>query len=68
MNVTSVKGWSALHVAVYVNDLYLTHELVHNGAHILLKNFDGVSPFQLAINLRKSLVLDYFLQLQCFLV
>lgn len=68
VNTISSKGWTPLHLGVFVGDLYIVHELVRNGGDPLLCNDKNVSPFQLAINLSKSLLLDYFLHLPCFLV
>ena len=64
----SNTGWTPLHLGVFFDDLFIVHELITNGADPLLLPSNNVTPFQLAINLNKSLILDYFVQLPCFLV
>ena len=71
-NVLTKAGLSPLHLAVYNNDLYTTHELFQHGADPLVESrsamVDEGTPFQLAINLKNTLVLDYFLLQSTFLV
>ena len=59
---------SALHVAVCVDDIYLVHELIQSGANPLLTKDGCASAFQMAIDMKRILILDYFLQLSLFLV
>lgn len=68
INKPSKDGWSPLHLAVYVGDLYITHEIIIGGGDPLLSVNGDVTPFQLAINYERILILDYFLQLPMFLV
>ena len=71
-NVLTKAGLSPLHLAVSNNDLYTTHELFQYGADPLIESrsamVDEGTPFQLAINLKNTLVLDYFLLQSSFLV
>ena len=71
-NVLTKAGLSPLHLAVSNNDLYTTHELFQYGADPLIESrsamVDEGTPFQLAINLKNTLVLDYFLLQSSFLI
>ena len=69
-NTLTKAGLSPLHLAVYNNDLYITHELFQQGADPLIHSHttEEGTPFQLAINLKNTLVLDYFLLQSSFLV
>ena len=66
-NQLSTDGLSPCHLAVMVGDLHIIHELVRAGGDPLVKNAE-ITPFQLAIDLKKSVVLDYFLHMPSFLV
>ena len=68
-NALTRDGLSALHFGVYNNDLYLVHALIQYGADpcIVSRSHEG-TPFQLAINLKSELVLEYLLLLPSFLV
>ena len=69
MNTLSNDGWSPLHLSVYAGKLTVVHEIMKYGGDPLLHSGLGVSPFQLAIDLKRSLILDYFLYMPaCFLV
>lgn len=69
-SLTSITddGWSPLHLAVSVGDLYIVHEIIMHGGDPLFHAAGKLTPFQLAINLKQTLILDYFLHLQRFLV
>lgn len=68
VNKSCLNGWSPLLLAVYMDELDIVHELICNGGDPLLCNKANISPFQLSINLKRGLILDYFLHLSCFLV
>jgi len=69
-NSLTADGLSPLHIAIYDEDLYMTHELFQYGVDPLLESqlVDITTPFQLAINLKRNLLLDYMLMQSCFLV
>lgn len=69
VNDVTSDGFTPLHLAVHLGDLYIVHELITHGSNPLMSttNFPE-TPFQLSINLKKTLILDYFLYQSCFLV
>ena len=60
---------SPVHLGVMSDDPFIIHELVRASGDPLL-NGDGTNPtpFQLAIDLKRDSVLDYFLHMKLFLV
>ena len=68
VNASCSNGFTPLHIAVFVNDLSTVHQLVLYGADPLLENHLIPSPFQLCTDMKRYLLLEYFLQLSSFLV
>ena len=66
-NELNGDGLSSCHLAVFMNDVRVLRELIQAGGDPL-QPAALISPFQLAIDLKKTIVLDYFLRLPCFLV
>lgn len=66
-NQLNTDGLSPCHLAVITGDLYIVHELIKAGGDPLVKN-STVTPFQLAIDLKQTTILDYFLHMPTFLV
>ena len=59
-NQVNDDGFSPCHLAVCSDNLLIVHELMTNGGDALLQG-NEVSPFQMAIDSKKSGVLKYFL-------
>ena len=69
VNYLNKKGWAPLHLAVCQRNLCLVHYLTKAGARVLIRDDeDGVSPFQLAINLHCGDIVMYFTHLPELLV
>jgi len=66
-NQLNYDGLTPCHLAVIIGDLYITHELMKSGGDPLVKN-THITPFQLAIDLKQCVILDYFLHMPLFLV
>ena len=66
-NQVNQAGLSPFHLAVLSNDLNVVHEMVKGGGDPLAAGGD-VTPFQLAIDMKKGAALDYFLHMPCLLV
>ena len=69
-NVLSLVGLSPCHLSVFVNDVAIMHELVQAGGDPLqtATAHAQYTPFQLALDLKRTLLVDYLLRLPCFLV
>ena len=60
VNLINLNGISPLHIAVYKDNLLLVHLLVQSSADMFLLG-KIKSPFQLAIDLKHTTILDYFI-------
>ena len=66
-NQMNNEGLSPCHLAVLTDDVNILHEIVKWGGDPLL-NVGDLTPFQLAIDMKKGAALDYFLHMSRFLV
>ncbi|XP_066920316.1 uncharacterized protein [Clytia hemisphaerica] len=67
VNIITIDGYTPLHFAIYNDDLYTTYELIQHGADPQFQSKHEIAtPFQLAINLKRTTILDYLLMLACF--
>ncbi|XP_012553504.1 serine/threonine-protein phosphatase 6 regulatory ankyrin repeat subunit B [Hydra vulgaris] len=60
VDMINLNGISPLHVAVYKDNLLLVHLLVQSSGDMFL-NGKIMTPFQLAIDMKRSAILDYFI-------
>ena len=63
-NELNADCMSPLHLAVVTDDPYIVHELVQGGGDPMVgPGGDHPSPFQLAIDMKKDVALEYFLHM-----
>ncbi|XP_065672555.1 serine/threonine-protein phosphatase 6 regulatory ankyrin repeat subunit A [Hydra vulgaris] len=60
VDLVNSNGITPLHVAVYINNLLFVHLLLQASANMFIET-QIMTPFQLAIDLKHSTILDYFI-------
>ena len=63
-NETSNDGWTALHLAVILNNLKMVHSITMRGGNPYLISKLQSTPFKLCIEMKRTLILDYFIYLK----
>jgi len=58
VNAVDLAGWSALHLACYMNNVEISRLLIEKGCDITLRNRDNKTPFELAAGNRIALMYE----------
>ncbi|XP_065674019.1 uncharacterized protein LOC124806015 isoform X2 [Hydra vulgaris] len=64
VNESSNDGWTALHLAIILNNLKMVHSITVRGGNPYLTTKLGITPFELSIKNKQTLILDYFIYLK----
>ena len=67
VNAQTDDGFTPLHLAIYMKNVEAVKILINFGADPIIEHESQTTPFQLAINLKRTEIIDYFVQLDIFL-